>query len=191
MTAKYFVWKYPVRDIQNPEWVELTGAEFYQLVKMENAKPHRTRFFMIVDDGIDEGMDPYVLETTQERFKEWNKEFCAKNRKRKTQNKYKKNIVSMDMIISEDSELTYHDIIADEDVSVEDRVELEMLIEDLHNVVSLLSEEEKHILDLLYFDNEDGLSERTIAEKNGMSKSSLNRQKQEILKKLRKSLGQK
>lgn len=191
MTAKYLAWKYPVRDVRNPEWVELTGAEFYQIVKEENKKPEKTRFFMIVDDGIDQGMEPYVLETTKEKFKEWNKEYCAKNRRRRIQNKYKRILVSMDMNINEDSELTYYDVIADEDVSVAERVELAMLIEELRTAISFLSEEEKHILDLLYFDNEDELSERAIAEENGMSKSSLNREKQKILKKLRESLGQK
>lgn len=190
MSTKYFVWKYPVKDIKNPEWVEVTGAEFYRIVKQENAKPEKTRFFKLIDDGADQDMDISVFETTKADFIRWNKEYCKKYRKRKMQAAHKRVFVSMDIFVGDDEDFTYHDIIPDESVSVEEKSEHELLLDKLLAIVETLTEEERHLLDLLYFGNKAALSERAICRENNLKRSTFKSQIAKIYEKIQKSFDQ-
>ena len=99
-------------------------------------------------------------------------------------------MISMDALVGDDKELTYHDIIADDSVDVEAEIAENFMLERLREAVADLPTEDLEILDALFFNNDEELSDRQIASKKGVSKSTLNRRKKEILKKLKKNLGQ-
>ena len=188
MATKYFAWKHPVTDGSEPEWVELTGKQFYKITSSEEGK---NRYFKKINDGADDGMDVYVFETTRDDYLAWDRAHKCVERKKKTQKKYKPVFVSMDAYIGPEKEYTYHDIVADEVESIEDRVELEFFIEELRLILKTLSEDELKLVNMLYLDNDRGLSEREIARLNGIDPGTLRYQRTKILKKIKKSFTQK
>lgn len=182
MAIKYFAWKYPVRDTSNPDWVELSGYEFFKLVSSEMGKD---RYFRRIDDGIEDGMDVIVLETTHEGYVRWHNQYENARQKKERLEKYKPLFVSMDSLVCEESEFTYHDVIPDESVDVEKTVVHKMLLERLRDILKELSAEEMDTLNLLFFFNEDDVSERGLTEGDDRERMKLRRKKEKIFKKIR------
>lgn len=172
MATQYYVWKYPVRDVKNPDWVELSGSEFFLLVNSEAGKG---RYFRKIDEDADMGMDIIVLETTEEEYVKWHNQHEKDRQKKERLARYAPVIVSMDSLVGEDSELTYHDVVADESVDVEETVEKRMLLERLDEIVKILSDDEIEVLNLLFFLNEDNLSERELTEGDDSERMKLRR----------------
>ncbi|MDI3075874.1 sigma-70 family RNA polymerase sigma factor [Clostridioides difficile] len=75
--------------------------------------------------------------------------------------------------------------IQDKTVDVEKIIETKMRIEDLYQVLDSLNEEERNIIDLLYFDDRT-LSE--IAKQQGTNPMKISRLRNKILRKLKKLL---
>lgn len=84
--------------------------------------------------------------------------------------------------------MTFHDIIPDEDVDVEEEVMRKIIIADLYKALSGLSEEEQDFINLLYFSNDEDLSEREIARRNNIDQGTLRYRKKKIFMKLKKFL---
>ena len=188
MATKYFAWKHPVTDGCEIEWVELTGKQFYELTSSEEGK---NRYFKKIDEGADLDMDIYAFETTKAEYDSWHNEREKLRQYHERQAKYASAFVSMDDYVKDDSEFTYHDVVADEVASVEDGVELKLLTEELLLILKTLSEDELKILNMLYLDNDRGLSEREIARVNGIDPGTLRYQRTKILKKIKKCFTQK
>jgi DNA-directed RNA polymerase sigma subunit (sigma70/sigma32) len=94
----------------------------------------------------------------------------------------------MDSLVSEDSEFTYHDVIPDESVDVEKTVIHKMLLERLRDILKELSAEEMDTLNLLFFFNEDDVSERGLTEGDDSERMKLRRKKDKIFKKIRSKI---
>lgn len=182
MAHFYYVWKDPTCEGINPQWQQMNGRKFYEFLQNEG----KDRYFITMDDGADQGMDIITMETTREKYLEWDKEKARKYRLKKSQELCAPTMISMDALVGDDKELTYHDIIADDSVDVEAEVAENFMLERLREVVADLPAEDLEILDALFFNNDEELSDRQIASKKGVSKSTLNRRKIEILKKLKK-----
>lgn len=75
------------------------------------------------------------------------------------------------------------DFIADESADVAETVIHAVMVDRLKAALPLLSDSEQELIKALFF---DGLSEREIAERNGVSQSAINYRKRKILAKLRK-----
>ena len=83
-------------------------------------------------------------------------------------------------------ELDKTDMFMDERADVEDTVVDRLLLEQLRSALSLLSEEEQHLLNDLFY---EGISEREIAKKYGISQVAVHKRKHRIFVKLKKFLG--
>ena len=63
MANKYFVWKNVPQESQNIEWLEMSGKEFYQLLKSPAA---RGRYFIDMDD--------FIMEVPKAEHDKWHRE---------------------------------------------------------------------------------------------------------------------
>lgn len=51
MANRYFIWKNHECNGINPEWVEITGSQFFSFEKNKFIK----RYFKRIDDGVEDG----------------------------------------------------------------------------------------------------------------------------------------
>lgn len=84
-----------------------------------------------------------------------------------------------------DYEGGFEESIPDESVDVEKLVEAKLRIESLNRALSCLNDEERAIIDALYFEEE---STRDVAKRRGLHQTSLIRKRDRILKKLKEIL---
>lgn len=184
MAHYYYVWKDPKCNGVNPDWISMSGRRFFEFTKEHGAG----RYFITIDEGADQGMDIITIEATQERYLEWHKQHQAAYRYKKQQEKYTPLFVSIDAAAGDQEDMTFHDIIPDEDVDVEEEVMRKIIIADLYKALSGLSEEEQDFINLLYFSNDEDLSEREIARRNNIDQGTLRYRKKKIFMKLKKFL---
>ena len=185
MANKYFIWKNPECNGINPEWIEITGTQFFSLEKNKSIK----RYFKRIDDGVEDGADVLILETTYEEYKDWHKKQESKRRKKKRQEQYKPQFISLDDLIS-DSEFTYCEVIPDVSVNVEDDVFADIESSMLQAIIKTLNDDEKEVLMIVKKSIEENISERKICEKLGVEQSTFWSRKNKIFKKIKKSFGQ-
>lgn len=179
MSNKYFIWKESNCNGINPTWIEISGSQFFALVKDKTQK----RYFKKIDDD-EEGTDVFVFETTYEEYKEWHKEQERKRRKRKAQSLYKPEIVSMDDNVS-NTEFTYNDIVPDEDVDIENTLIKENELYRLRGIIENLSGKEKIVIDIMIEAHNSGSSERTICRKRGVDQGTFVCRKKKLFKKIK------
>lgn len=91
--------------------------------------------------------------------------------------------MSYDALPSEELEKTK--VFIDDCVDVAEQVTDKLLLEQLRSALSLLSNEEQHLLNELFF---DGISERELAKKYGISQVAVHKKKHRIFAKLKKFL---
>lgn len=181
VSKKYFAWKYADCNGVNPEWIEIDSNEYYRLVTQTQ------RHFAKITDGSEDGDPILVLETTEEKSKEFDRVQHKNQRHNQAQQATGYKTVSFESMNEE--ELGYDDVIADESKDTALEAEKEILSEELNNIISAIgSNEERKLLDALFYNNPNGLSERRIAEKMALSQSTFRRKTAKIVKKIKKSL---
>ena len=181
MANKYYIWKDPNCNGTNPDWIEISGTQFYALGNDKTQK----RYFERIDDGVEDGADVLILETTYEEYKEWHKKQESKRRKKKRQEQYKPQFISLDELTS-DSEFTYSEVIPDTSVNVEDVVFADIENSMLQAIIKTLNDNEKKVLMIVKKSIEENISERKICEKLGVDQSTFWSRKNKIFKKLKK-----
>lgn len=77
------------------------------------------------------------------------------------------------------------DILVDEEQDVEEIVEKKLMLDKLNDCLSLLSVEEKELMQMIFFDE---MTEREITGRQGVSQVAVHKKKQRILKKLKELL---
>ena len=179
MAKQFLVWKDKACNGVNPEWLSLTGKEFYEFIQKEENKG---RFFIKLK-SFGDGDDEIIIESTEEQF------LMEKSKQNRSyylqqQNTGYKTISAFE---EDDDELNEYDKNAVDEKSIEEVVEQAMLIGKLHEALEMLDEDEIEIVKLYYFDNE---TERTVAEKLGVHYMTLHNRKMKILEKLKKYLVQ-
>ena len=185
MAKKYFIWKNPVCNGENSEWIEISGSQFFELMNNKNQK----RYFKKIDDGEEDGADILIFETTYEEYKEWHKTQEKIRRNKKNQEQYKLQFISVNDLIL-DTEFTYADIIIDTNVNVEDEVLTDIELSELQVVIKNLNDDEKSVLDMVKRSKEDNISERKICEIYGIDQSTFWSRKKKIFKKIKNFFGQ-
>lgn len=202
MSNKFFVWKKPICDGIDPEWIEITGKEFYMLI--DNPENAQRRFIKEYFDPENKQLGFFVLESTKENF---NKHEATRKKRERSEDvlnanmkrhrlsekvrvdEYQLNsiptVVSFDAPVTEDEELSYHDIVPDVGDNEEKIVE-KLLIDDIYQQTRGYSESERQLLDEQYFNNTANKSEREIAKMLNIPTSTYNRKKEKIIKKLQK-----
>lgn len=156
MANKYFIWKNPECNGNDHEWVEITGSQFFSL-----EKNFPKRYFIKVDDGAEHGSDVFIFESTYEEYKEWHKKQEKRRRKRKNQELYKPQTISLDDTIY-DTELTYNDVIPDEDIDIERNFIKENESHRLKEIIEKLNEKERLVIDIVIEAYDRGISERMV-----------------------------
>lgn len=184
MAKKYLVWKDRNCNGINPEWIEMTGEEFYAFISKDENKKRR---FIVLNNRICEDADVIIMEANEEQYR--------KNKGERNHEEYldrcakQISTVSLSEPLYEGEELYYEDIIADETVNVEDDCIRFQGIQLLREFFMQLTDKEKDLLHLLYVENH-GVKECIVARKIGVPKQSLNIKKIKIRKKLKIFLGQ-
>ncbi len=181
MANKYYIWKDPDCNGTNPDWIEISGTQFYTLGIDKTQK----RFFRRIDDGAEDGADVLIMETTHEEYKDWHKKQESKRRKKKRQEQYKPQFISLDELVS-DTEFTYSEVIPDISVNVEDTVFADIENSMLQAIIKTLTDDEKEVLMIVKKSIEENISERKICEKLGVDQSTFWSRKNKIFKKIKK-----
>ena len=185
MANKYYIWKDPNFNGTNPDWIEISGTQFFALGKDKSQK----RYFKRIYDGVEDGADVLIMETTYEEYKDWHKKQESKRRKKKSQEQYKPQFISLDEL-TPDSEFTYSEVIPDTSVNVEDAVFADIENAMLQAIIKTLNDDEKAVLMIVKKSIEENISERKICEKLGIEQSTFWSRKNKIFKKIKKSFGQ-
>ncbi len=202
MSNQFFIWKNPNCKGINPEWIELSGEEFLKFIrKPENSQRKFIKEY--VDDEYPQ-LGYFKFEVNEDKYKEWRatekrKERCedvtnANNQKAKLslrddidEKQYINipTVVSFDMAISEEEDLTLHDVITDRNNEF-DKVDKTLQIKMLYAISRSFSKQERNILEWLYFNNPEDKNETEIAKEHNLSQQYINKMKKKIIKKLQK-----
>lgn len=178
---RYFIWKDGKFNGDKTEWQEISGQEFYDFV---NDSQNADRHFIHQLDPTDPEADEVYYEATEETYKRWDRKRKKEEYVLQVKKENPVEIVSLDTILYYDDDgfpVTLGDTIP--------APEPDPLIEDLYEALNTLSDKERALIDLLFFNN-DGKSDRQISRELGMPQKSLFNKKQKILAKLRCSLAQ-
>lgn len=181
MSNKYFIWKDEKCKGINPEWLEISGREFYSLLKESPKK----RYFEKIDECVEDGADVLVFETTYERYKKWHREHERKRRSKRLELKYINSIIFLnDYIVSSEGYL--NDFIADIDENVEDKALKNIEYFVLQDAIKNLNDEEKLVLDIVKKAMEENKSERGICKELGIDREKFRYQREKVFKKIKK-----
>ena len=173
MTRRYFRKKDPETQQAKPEWIEMSGQEFYRFI---TSPAGRGCFFIDMED--------VVIEAPKEAYEEWRRERSRKNYRQNQASKIGVKVLSLNSDeISEKG--SGEDVIPDETVYVEEDAILSSEIHDLHAALSQLDPTSYQII-YSYYLAEEHKTESQIAEELGVSQSAVHKQKKKKLKNLKK-----
>ncbi len=166
--------KYAPRKVfilENGKYIELTYQQFEE--RNEKEPEFGSKWFIPVQGCL--------LETDQEQYAD----FYREKERQKYLYKLDENVglLSIDAFDTEtDNGIDY---IADTSEDVAVQVERKMMIEKLHHVLPLLSEDERNLIIALFFER---YTEREYATAIGISQVAVHKRKHRILEKLKKIL---
>lgn len=202
MANRYFIWKDPDCNGVRPEWIELSGDEFFKFITKSENK-HRRFIKEFVDENHIE-LGYYKFEVNGENFREWETSRKQKQRSEdvlianKKKSKLSENdcvdekqirsiptVVSFDAPFSEENDTTYHDIVPDTENGFED-VEKKWMLDEIYRLTRNFPKSEREVLDWLYFDNPENKLEVQIANEHNVSHQYIYKVKKKIEKKLKK-----
>ena len=201
MSNQFFIWKDAKCNGKDPVWIELSGDDFLKFIQQpENSQ---RKFVKEYFDEDNKAIGFYKFEVTEENFRKWDAKrkknersedvLIANNKKQRLLNKDDVNkeginaipcVVSFDVPLTEDEETTYHDIVPDRESGYE-KVEEKLMVKKLNQILGLLSDDEKELLNHLYFNNLETKSENEIAKEMNISHQLLGYRRKKILKKLK------
>lgn len=193
MQKKYFIWKNGIKATNGvQEWEEISPNDFIEISKANKNLPtgEKRYFYRIAPAESDDTY--YFFECSYEHHKENSRTTMKEDYKRKKERQdteYEKyQIISMDYEYDGDDGniLTLHDFIPDFDSLFEEKNVTEITIE---NVLSVLSSDEYEIIYRLFL-SKNTVSERELAKKMGVPKTTLHNKKMKILEKIKNFLDQ-
>lgn len=177
----FFRWADPACQGVNPVWIQITGVEFYRFMQAEG----KHRYFMQINDGEDDGMTVYVMETTRQGYLKWHCENQRKYDQRKK--KIEKGIIfhSLDDEINNEPFLFFCrsliDDASDPIADIEDKEDIRIL----QKAIDTLPEEDRELLRLLFLENDLGLSDQQVGEILGLKQTTFSSRKRKIFEKIR------
>ena len=175
----FLVWKDKDCNGIDPEWIEMTGKEFYRFTsRPENAG----RRFIVLDDRFNEGADIITIEANEEEYQKWKKEYDHQRYLDKLE--LERETVSLYDAISMHEDLSYEEVIADEDINVEETIIQQVTNNSFRIVLSQLDKQEQKMVEFLFVTNRS-LTESQMSAKYGIPQTTLNSKKLAIRRKLR------
>lgn len=185
MAKKYYRWKNPNCKGINPEWIEMSGKEYYQFI---NRPENETRRFEVLGNRICKEADILVFEVTEERYEEYSKEHRHERYLDESSKEYSS--VSLQDNFSKNEDLKYEEVVSDESIDVENEaisaVNQKALIEKIDNLKSPEYETAK----LLLHSYSNEVSEREICRQNEIPHTTFLSRKEKIFEKFKKSFDQ-
>ena len=177
MAKQFLVWKDRNCNGVNPEWLSLTGEEFYEFIRKEENKGRR--FINMVP--LDKGEDGYIIEANEEMYK--------KHRDEKRHAQYIKEFKSMYETVSvytyaDEDNASLYDKTSTDDISIEEGIEHAMLLGKLNEALAMLDKDELGIIKLYFFT--EGTTERFAANMLGISQPAFHKKMKKIIEKLKK-----
>lgn len=177
MAKRYFVWKDPVCGGENKAWVELSGKEFYAMMKLPE---NRRRHFIRLGNEICQDADVIFIEATKQEYTEWKQEqnvssYRARQRKGIS-------TLSLDCQVHDAEADSLHETVGDVKVDVE-RVALSHIVhEQLEYALGSLEDDEIQLLTELYV---RGRSASDLARDQGVHRSTIMRRASSVLSRLK------
>lgn len=161
MNKRYFRKKNPLCRTEEIEWIEMTGKEFLAFV---NAPCNAGRFFIDMDD--------VVLECTEAEHQAYRSEVNHHNYLMEQEEGWE--TVSL-YCLEPDTGCNGEEVIADSNfIMVEDLAITNIQITALKEAISLLSDEERTLIEMKYL-SDTPLSQEEIAKNLGISQSTASR----------------
>ena len=114
MAKKYYIWKAPACGEDDIEWLELSGKEFFYLLK--EPKNRNRRFIRLGNDVVPEA-DIIYIEATEAQYREWRREQNTADYLRRTGHPFQ--TVSLDSPTDEEAPGSLGDTLADPTADVE------------------------------------------------------------------------
>jgi len=184
MKTIYLVWKDPACNGVSPDWMQLTGKEFLELVR--SAKGKNRHFIKLHNPDYEANDCQIVIEATKAAYADWKKEKNHADYLKKHNTGWR--VISYHAMVKPDKagkvisdDCFMEGILVDADSSFED---------DLVNACALelalaeLSVDERHLIEHLYMMDKPG-TVRSYEQATGVSKSTASRRQNSALEKLR------
>jgi len=178
MKTIYLIWKKPGYNGKPPDWQEINGQEFLNLVRSSKGK---NRYFIkLQSTDHDESDGEIIMEASKADYLDWRRE---KNRAVYLQ-RYSKNVdvASYHAMGDADDEILGEEMLIDCESDVESQFDKS---HDLNMALGILTAREQHLIEFLYLSE----GHKTICayeEETGIPKSTINYRKKAILSKLKK-----
>lgn len=171
---RYFIRNHDVTA--GTEWIEITGREFYKLIKSERGK-----------NMLFENIGDYVFEVTEEQYRQSMIERHRHCYLMKTCEGI--SISSIYDITSDkcDEQLNGEEVIADAETNVEDQVISNITIAELKEALKRLTVQEYLLIYDLFLSG-NPKSERQVGKKLNISQAAVHKQKKKIFSKIQKLL---
>ena len=178
MANRYFVWKNIPVNTQDIEWAEMSGAEFYQLMKSPAA---RGRYFIDMGD--------FILEVSKDDHDQWHRENERLNYREKKLLERGFTVISLySDAISENG--SGEDVIPDDTVFVEEESLLIAEVRDLYSALAKLDKASCQLIYDLYLAKEPK-SLRQLSRERGIPVMTLQDRKKRIFLQLKQILSRK
>ena len=178
MKSTYLIWRNPPRNGESPDWQEITGKQFYNLVSSSAGKD---RFFVkLASTDQDGGDGTIVMEATQADYAEWMRE---KNHADYLM-RFSKGItvLSYHGMKSDDGEYYGEELLPNPGSDIEGRHIGAIAIE---AALAELTDEEYRLIEFLYLSDKPGTL-RDYERESGIPKSTVSRKQKLAFKKLKK-----
>jgi len=183
MKATYFVWKDPSCNGVNPDWREITGSDFYNLVRSLEGKG---RFFVKIGAvNEDEGDASIVMESTKTEYVKWRKEKDHSDYLREQQRLSGYQVVSYNAMDTE--YLSGEELLEDASIDIQADYIKSVERKTLKQALSLLTEDEYRLVDYFYLSGSKG-TVRQYSAMTGIPVMTVQNRKTAVLKKLRNFL---
>lgn len=194
MANRFYVWKdrNKTEEGREPEWKELTQAEFRKLVEDDKNKPEDERHWFYRVSSVEEGDDYYFLECTKEQYFESNREAQKRYRERKKaeEDGCPLTIYSLDWNGCDPDSKTgeYYDTVPSEETSVEEQVENNITLKLLYDAINNLSDGKREFISVWLKGKRMGATDSDIMKNMGISRRTYRNRMESALKELRENI---
>lgn len=178
MTKKYYIWKDPACGGVNVAWRELTGREFYVLVRQPE---NRGRRFIRLGNDVCPEADIIVLEATPEEYTAWKREQNAQDYLSRLRRESL--TASLDLPPQESELDSLYEAVADKQIDVERAALSHLAHETLEQALRSLSVEDAQFLAEIYI---QGKSTVQMAKERGVSQPAIVQKRDRLIKRLQK-----
>lgn len=185
MKKIYLVKKDPLMPPSEDNWIYMNEYQYCRFIETPEGKKRKKNFGNIT--GADDGDIVYIVECGESKAKQYRREIDRHDYLREIEEKENITIISLDSPVEEGNdadERGYLDkfIISDEDLTKDTLKKLD--IDMLYLAINSLDDEEKWIIQKLFFD-EKTMSARELSKMMNIPQKTLHYRKTQIFKKIR------